>query len=136
MHTVDLLVILGVLVVVVGLQRQFGAAVDTPKASAVEEGVIFKWSNFIRWIDCLTAPQTVAVHVVSLKHDGHCCHCAQCALSLDVVSIEARDDTSPGRQVEIGLWSYRPPTLAVVVLYTPLHHRLYCRCHLKYVRAI
>lgn len=58
---VNLLVLLALLVVEVGLQRQFGAAEEALEASLMVEGEVLQRADLIHLVDRLAAPQTGAL---------------------------------------------------------------------------
>lgn len=65
---VDLLVLLTVLVVVVRLQCEFGAADGALEAAAVEEGEVFERPDTVHLVHRLVAPQTGALVEVGPVH--------------------------------------------------------------------
>ena len=41
--------------------------------------ICLEWSNLVGWVDSFPAAQTVAVHIVGLKHFASCCQgCQRC----------------------------------------------------------
>lgn len=66
--TVHLFIVDRVLVVVVGLQGQLGAAYSALEATRVKEGEILQWANPVHLVHGLRAPQTRALVKVRPIH--------------------------------------------------------------------
>jgi hypothetical protein len=58
------------------LESELGAAFYASEAAAVEEGVVLEGPDLVGGVDCLPAPEAVAVHVVGLEHVDRCRHLA------------------------------------------------------------